>query len=178
MKQEFSSISVNATRLNNMTVNLECELFDWKGTSVSYIAAQAPDYNQSFSGSALPFPDSIVAFDNTTNRGTFSPTSSKFTIKLKFPNSYYSHLGTRLIPPYVRITVRKGKYVFSEVVELGEIAPFRLLTYPSNPIPRAGPYFYKDNAPKKARSQETILRQSAYRLNTPKNFWGNAIPHP
>ena len=139
----------------------------YKKTTVSYIKPNPPNYIQSFTGSALPYNDALVAFENTENRGSFRPTSSKFSIMLKFPNAYYSHLGTRLMPPHVRITVHNGISSESKIIELTEAAPFfRLLSYQSNPVPRVSPTFYDRSHLQKPRSQEEILRSSGYRLST------------
>ena len=180
MKHVFSSFSVNVVRAINdpRSIILECELNNLnEKTVVSYLAAAAPDYGQSYSGSALPFPDAIIAFENTQNQGSFHPETSKFAIKLAFPNAYYSHVGTRLIPPHVRINVGTNTSKESHVIELGDVAPFRLLSYQSNPVPRSNPTFYDRSHLTKPRSQEKILRESGYRLVTPYNFWGNAVPH-
>ena len=183
MKHVFSSFSANVVRdpKNPRMVILECQLFNWNpSVIVTYLAGQAPDYCQSYSGSALPFPDAEVAFDQTPNHGSFHPETSKFAIRIAFPNSYYSHVGTRLIPPHVRISVKRhseAKDMISEVIELGEIAPFRHLSYQSNPVPRINPTFYDRSHLRKPRSQEQILRASGYRLTTPNNFWGKAVPH-
>ena len=179
MKYTSPSIKVNVVRPDTKTVILECELTQFnKTTSVSYIAAQSPDYLQSYTGAGLPFPDAISAYENTRNSGKFQPRSRKFSIKLQFPNSYYSHLGTRLIPPHVRLTIFHNSESKVEFIELGENAPFRTLSYQSKPVPRMTPNFYDRSHLKQQRSQESILRASGYQLKTPSNFWGTSIPHP
>tara|TARA_Y100000389_G_C17470142_1_gene529673 strand:- start:7016 stop:7558 length:543 start_codon:yes stop_codon:yes gene_type:complete len=148
-------------------------------TIVSYVAAKSPDYRQSYSGSALPFPDAQIAFENSPNFGAHK-IRDRLTFTIDFPNSYYSHVGTRIILPHVRIELmdlNKKKFA-SEIIKLGEIAPFRLLSYPSIPAPRDSPLFYSREHLTKPRSQEQILRSSGYSHTTPKNFWNGAIPHP
>ena len=41
-----------------------------KNGLVKFIAANAPDYRQSYSGSGLPFPNPEIAYENTPNKGT------------------------------------------------------------------------------------------------------------
>ena len=179
MKHVFPSIKVNVVRPNPNDIILECELAKWdKNTYVSYMAAQPPNYRQSYTGSGLPFPDAISAHQSTKNIGKFHPKSNKFSIKLPFPNAYYSHLGTRLVPPHVRLTIVNKSESVTEFIELGENIPFRTLSYQSNPVPRMTPGFYNRSHLKIPRSQEKILRSSGFTLKTPSNFWGMAIPHP
>jgi hypothetical protein len=64
-------------------------------------------------------------------------------------------------------------------VQVDDGIPFRMLTYPAPPTkkPRISPMFYCEPE-KGARSQEAILRASAYpSTNTmPDNFWGERPP--
>lgn len=182
MKHAFGSFTVdieNDECVCPRKVVLNVKLNNWiPGTKVEYVAAQSPDYNQGFTGSALPFTDSEMAFDQTPNYGIIKPKKASFALKLNYPNSYYSHLGTRLIPPYVRITIDNKFGKVTEFVELGEIAPFRTLSWQNEPVGRFEPSFYDRSHLKKGRSQEAILRASGYRMETPPNFWGGAVPHP
>lgn len=182
MKQVFKSFSVyveNDECKCPRTVELKIKLKNWSPyTNVTYVAAQSPDYNQGFTGSALPFADAEMAFDQTPNFGELIPKTDTFNLILRYPNAYYSHLGSRLIPPYVRITVEQNGKKDTEYVVLGEIAPFRLLSYQTTPVARYEPGFYDRSKLKKGRSQEAILRASGYKMTTPENFWGGAIPHP
>ena len=52
---------------------------------IKYWAANPPEFNYSFSGSGLPFPNEDVAFDNTPNRGAviIKPDNS-FSFKVKY----------------------------------------------------------------------------------------------
>lgn len=182
MKQDFNSFTVyveNDECECPRTVELKITLKDLTPTTVvSYVAAQSPDYNQSFTGSALPFANAEMAFDQTPNFGNIHPKTNVVEFKLRYPNAYYSHLGTRLIPPYVRITIKDENKEETEYVVLDEIAPFRLLSYQTTPVGRYEPGFYDRRKLKMGRSQEEILRASAYRMKTPENFWGGAVPHP
>jgi len=178
MNQDSSNISVEVIRKCPNMLKLKCTLKDWtNSTKVFYKAPQPPDLRQSYTGSAIPFPDAEIAFDNTINQGTIITKKSVFYIRMKYPNAYYSHLGTKLIPPHVILTVQNSKSKYTKYVVLDEVAPFRLLSYPSNPAPRTNPVFYDRSQLDNNRTQEAILRESGYRLVTPDNFWGNAVPH-
>jgi hypothetical protein len=182
MMYDFSIFTANVIRKNQKELVIEGYIKNWNpDMTISYLAAKNPDYNQSFTGSALPFPDAEIAFDRTPNNGHFKPSSREFQIHLQFPNSYYSHLGTRFIPPHVRINIQSGNVkLCSEILEVGEVAPFRLLSYQSTPMPRTSPLFYNRSHMTELpqiRTQEQILRDSEYSLTTPLNFWGGAIPH-
>ena len=178
MNQDSSNITVEVFRKCPNILKLKCTLKDWTpSTKVSYIAPQSPDLRQSYTGSAIPFPDAEIAFENTTNKGEIKPKKSVFYIRMRYPNSYYSHLGTRLIPPHVILTVEKNNSKYTKYVVVGEAAPFRMLSYPSSPIPRISPVFYDRCKMDNSRTQEQILRSSGYKLITPDNFWGGAVPH-
>lgn len=158
MIYESNNLKISILKKDNRNIVLDCELKDWvKDTTVSYLACQEPNYNQSFSGSALPFTNYSMAYENTPNRGIIKPLVPNFYINLKFPNAYYSHLGTNLIMPHVKISIKNKNLDMSEIIYLGEVAPFRLLNYPKT---RTSPLFYqKKNS---QLSQESKLRKNAY----------------
>ena len=149
-------------------------------TKVFFWAAAPPTYNTGFSGSGMPYPDPSVAFDRTPNKGVVDTMDGRFTINMKYPNAYYIGLGSLYVPPHVNFKVcQQGvpdKY-FS--VEIDGGIPFRLLTWPAPPSkkPRTQAMFYYEPE-KGARSQEAILRASAYpSVNAmPDNFWGERPP--
>lgn len=140
-------------------------------------AAAPPTTGISFSGSGMPYPDPQTAYDRTPNKGVVNVVGGAFTITLKYPNAYYIGLGSLYIPPHVNFKMcapgQDDKY-FS--VQIDDGIPFRMLTYPAPPTnkPRTSPMFYYE-AELGARSQESILRASAYPdTNTmPDNFWGD-----
>jgi len=182
MKQIFKTFSVSFTRDERKRISVKCVLNNFTNdTVIEFWAPNPPDYNASFSGSALPFSDSVIAYENTPNSGSFKPSTSEFTIDLLFPNSYYSNLGTKLIEPHVNVKIIQQNSEVVETIFLGEIAPFRTLTYPGNPRGRSGPEFYDRSSLTVPRSQEKILRSGGYpgmNVNTPKNFWGKFVPQP
>ena len=143
-------------------------------------AAAPPTYGTSFSGSGMPYPDAEVAYDRTPNKGLVNLTNGQFTINMKYPNAYYIGLGSLYVPPHVNFKICQegmADSYFSVQVDGG--VPFRTLTYPAPPSkkPRISPLFYCEPE-KGARTQESILRDSAYpETNTmPDNFWGDRPP--
>jgi len=158
--------------VNGQLKTLASKLYFW--------AASPPTYGTSFSGSGMPYPNPEVAYDRTPNKGVVTVSNGKFSINMKYPNAYYTGLGSLYIPPHVNFKIcedgQNDKY-FS--VQIDDGIPFRMLTYPAPPTkkPRISPLFYSEPE-KGARSQEAILRASAYPdTNTmPDNFWGDRPP--
>lgn len=158
----------------NGKVNNAMGLHDAK---VVFWAPAPPNYRTSYSGSALPYTNAEMAFDQTPNAGTVNVSrDGSFSFSIQYPSGYYAGLGTMYISPHIRMqTIINGKVGDTEVVRVGEGVPFRLLTYPPVPAtaPRCSPSFYaRDRLP--VRTQEQILRDSAYPSKNvmPANFWG------
>lgn len=149
---------------------------------VLFWAANPPNYNNSYSGSGLPFANPEMAFENTPNKGAVKLKGGKFKFNIRYPNSFYAGLGSVYIPPQVYYKVcnknNKGKV---NVLKLGEGIPFRSLTYapPPTSAPRKSPMFYKGGWELPVRTQEQILRDSGYPNKDimPDNFWGLAVPN-
>ena len=156
--------------VNNINVN-----------KIMFWAAAPPTYGTSFSGSGLPYPDPLVAFDRTPNRGSVAVTNGRFSFTIKYPNAYYIGLGTLYVPPHVNVKLcQAGIPENSEAnkkvtIQVDEGIPFRTLTYPAPPSekPRVSPLFYCEPW-HGARTQEAILRSASYPdvNKTPANFWG------
>ena len=146
---------------------------------ILYWAPSPPTYSTSYYGSAHPYPNPEVAFDQTCNAGAIQALNRKFTFRLKYPNAYYVGLGTIYVPPHVHIKVCEPGVKKYTSVKIDDGIPYRTLTHPSPPSkkPRIGPNFYYE-PPQEARSQETILRQSEYPSKNimPDNFWGLKPP--
>ena len=150
---------------------------------IIYWAPSPPTYSSSYSGSGLPYHDSIQAYGRTPNIGAVKAVNRKFEFRLKFPGSYYVGLGSLYVPPMFHFKICENGNESNEyhTIELGNGIPFRTLTYPSPPsnIPRTSPMFYhctKDQLP--VRTQEQILRDSGYPKENkmPDNFWGRKPP--
>jgi hypothetical protein len=148
---------------------------------VKYSAANPPTYNANFSGSGLPYPTEEIAFENTPNRGAVEVINNKFTISIRYPNSYYINMGTVYVAPHIRLILcDKNNKEIGEVqyINLGEGIPFRTLSWPVQRNWNKGPEFYV-NKDLPVRTQYQILVDSAYPSTNimPKNFWGVTPPH-
>jgi hypothetical protein len=148
--------------------------------TIYFWAAAPPTKGISFSGSGMPYPNPLVAYDRTPNKGTVKAINGQFNFSIKHPNAYYIGLGSLYIPPHINFKVCEPGMADSYFsVQVDDGIPFRMLTYPAPPTkkPRISPMFYCEPE-KGARSQEAILRASAYpSTNTmPDNFWGERPP--
>ena len=153
---------------------------------IVFWAANPPTYTQSFSGSALPYHDSVQAFDRTPNIGAVKAVNRKFEFRIKYPNAYYVGLGSLYVPPHVHFKICESKDIDIDklratgdyhTIQIDDGIPFRSLTHPSPPgnNPRTGPMFYHCNKDKlQVRTQEQILRDSGYPDENvmPNDFWG------
>ena len=149
--------------------------------TIIFWAANPPTYNTSYSGSGLPFHDPIQAHDRTPNKGAVVAKNRNFEFTLKYPNSYYTGLGTYYQPPHVHLRICEGNGKSKlQTIKLGDGIPFRMLTYPPPPssAPRSGAMFYSGMEKLPVRSQEQILRDSGYPSTNkmPDNFWGLTPP--
>lgn len=174
---------VKYTGSGDVKVNGQVKDYDGRQTKVVFWAAAPPDYRTSYSGSGLPYPNAEVAFQQTPSYGTVPVApDGTFAFSLPLPSGYYSNLGTLYVNPHVRIqVVKNGKSGPVETIKLAEGVPFRLLTYPPVPstAPRCSPSFYDNRDILPVRTQEQILRDSAYPSNNkmPANFWGLTPAH-
>ena len=177
VKNNDNSLIVNGKLKGNLL-----QLSNTSNLKVKYWAANPPTYSSNFSGSGLPFPNEEIAFEKSENLGTSNISGGNFSLSLRYPNSYYKNMGSVYVHPEVQVQVfdsATNKSV-SEVqhINLGEGIPFRTLTYPYQRDWNEGPMFYKVPNIPFIRSQEQILKDSAYpSTNTmPKNFWGKKPP--
>ena len=151
--------------------------------TIVFWAPNPPTWSQSYSGSGLPFHDSIQAYQKSPNVGAVKAVNRKFEFRIKFPNSYYVGLGSLYVPPVVHFKIcEEGsdtkKY---HTIELGKGIPYRTLTYPSPPSnrPRDSPMFYYCSKTKlPVRTQEQVLRDSGYPEDNKMHddFWGLRPP--
>ena len=152
-----------------------------KNVLLKYWASNSPTFSSSFSGSGLPYPNEKIAFENSDNVGTVSLNNGSFLIKINYPNSYYSKLGTQFISPEIKLRLidTNGK-ALSEIykINLGDGIPYRSLTWNHKRNWNNGPLFYKNNK-LPIRTQEQILRDSAYPKTNQEysNFWGLKPSH-
>lgn len=151
-----------------------------QGNTIRYVAASPPDYRATFTGSGLPFANQSQAFHNTPNKGVITLIDDTFEVALMYPNSYYIGLGTVIVPPTLYIYYINNEGIERDVkIQLSEGIPYRLLSYPAQQTkPRIDATFYAGGWNLPVRSQEQVLRDSAYpSLNTMDvNFWGLKPP--
>lgn len=147
-----------------------------KNNTVYYSAANPPDYRATYTGSGLPFANQAMAFENSPNKGKAQLIDGNFEIKLMYPNSYYVGLGTVMIQPtvFLEYFTNDGKKRNTSI-KLSDGIPYRMLTYPmSFTLARKDAMFYNNHHHLPVRSQEQVLRDSAYPSvnRMPDNFWG------
>jgi hypothetical protein len=146
---------------------------------IGYTAAAPPHLNGSFSGSALPYPNQTVAFDNTPIRGIVQlDKNNTFEICCEIPSAYYVNLGSVLVPPQIYITYNNYFINKKEAVTIMNEIPYRTLTYHRS---HKNVQFYDNIWKLPVRDQEQILRDSAYpscdlsttgnRISTATEFW-------
>jgi hypothetical protein len=151
------------------------------GGAVRYVATAPPHANASFSGSGMPYASADQAFYASPNRGEARVGAVDGEAELLLaarPAAYYGVGGTVRLPPAVALVYDVGGEPRAELLDLGAWVapvPYRSLTHPYR---RASPAFYAV-APRGARSQERILRDSAYgRPEDDADFWGDRPPEP
>lgn len=104
----FERIDCQGVAINEGTgdITIQGEVkSDTPDPTIVYWAPNPPTYSTSYSGSALPFHDSIQAYDNTPNIGAVKAINRKFEFKIKYPNSYYVGLGSLYVPPHIHFKI-------------------------------------------------------------------------
>lgn len=148
---------------------------------ITYWAANPPTFSVSYAGSGLPYANPLMAYENSPNKGSVKAVDGNFQFRIRYPNSYYIGLGTVYVSPHVNIKIcdSKGEGDVHKI-ELGDGIPFRTLTYapPPSTWPRYSPVFYSGRDQLPIRTQEQILRDSAFPSENkyPENFWGLKPP--
>lgn len=180
--QAMFNIHSQTTYTGNGDVKVTGNLTNYSpgNTKLAFWAPCPPDYRTSYSGAGLPYANSEMAYQSTPNAGVVSVgLDGSFSFSIAYPSGYYSGLGTMYVSPHVQLQpIVDGKPGKVEVNKLGEGIPFRLLSYPPIPstAPRCSPAFYGNRDTLPVRTQEQVLRDSAYpKTNAmPANFWGLA----
>jgi hypothetical protein len=143
---------------------------------VRYIASNPANRRSSYAGSGFPFHSSQQAFQDTPNKGMIKLDANSFKIPLLFPNSFYVELGNKLIPPSLFLKyVNLGGEEKVITIKLGNPIPYRFLGYPREfTMARNGADFYHAHHNLPVRTQEQVLRDSAYPAtnNMDEDFWG------
>ena len=161
--------------INNKVFRVQGHIENVGDALLYYWAADPPDYNTSYVGSGLPFPNKEAAYQNKLNQGIVTTLEGHYEFTLKYPNSYYEDLGNILVKPCFHIQVKKKNYSSDiDTFSLGEPIPFRNDIYDKT---TCNFYDGKDSLP--CQTQEQILRSSGYpdTSHTPDNFWGNTPPN-
>lgn len=161
--------------------NILEEIFESGKLFVKYWAPNPPDYRYSYMGSALPFPNEDVAYENTPNIGVKEVIGDSFEFSLQYPNSYYVDMMTKFVEPHVHIQVchEDGtKIGDDEFISLGEGVPYWRLTFSEMRDWSKGPMWYYNPTMPLARNQEEILRSGAFPTTNKQasNYWGEWVP--
>jgi hypothetical protein len=146
---------------------------------VEFIAAAPPDSRASFSGSGLPFANSMQAFGSTKTKGDLELSNTQeFEVTIDEPNSYYVNLGSTLIEPSIYVRYKTDNVYKTERFTVGSSIAYRTLTYPTltEVAVRDSPEFYKMSQEVDARTQEQILNDSEYTGHYQDKFWGITPP--
>lgn len=128
---------------NKVTVNGKVDLKTGDPSSaykIVYWAANPPNYNSSYSGSGLPFPNPEIAYENTPNLGVVQLDGNNYSFDMLFPNSYYSELGTVYNEPrfFMKLCSNSNDLHDIRTIMLNNPIPYRSLTYaaPTLTMPR------------------------------------------
>jgi hypothetical protein len=178
MKVTLENMNCEVSYTNNGTVVISGTVGNvFPNAHLVYWAASPPDYRTGYTGSGLPYANYEMAYDNTPNKGMLPLTDGSFTFNIHYPSGYYTGLGTVFVKPHLNLQVNTANQIGKvHVIPLGEGIPFRMLTYPPMPetAPRGDVMFYAGRESLPVRTQEQILRDSAYpdEMRMPPNFWG------
>lgn len=154
--------------------------FNMNNIFVKYWGANKPTFCKSFSGSALPYPNEKIAFENSINVGMVQVVNSRFSFNITLPNSYYINMGTELIPPSINLIIidSNNKQLTNKyTINLSKYIPYRTLTWDKLRNWNEGPLFYTNlNLP--VIDQYEILNNSKYPTKQikPMKFWNGKPP--
>lgn len=172
MEFSFESIYCTGkiTTVDRKHLKVKCKINDEVTNNVvNFYAPCPPNFNESFSGSGLPFKDKQQAYFNTPNKGSIKTVNNEFELELLCPNSYYIDFNTIQFP---ELTLKYNDKTI--VVPLDKFTvPYRSLQYPELRQKQQQMFYNRKN---KVRSQEQIILESQYPLNESPNFWGTKPP--
>ena len=175
------SENVEQIEVNGQMNNSLSEISKGNNLFVKYWASNPPDMRSSFAGSGLPFPNEEIAFSGSKNCDVVKAYGDRFRFFVKRPNSYYTNMGTQLVPPqvYYQICDKYGNCIGNRgCIQLGTSIPNRRLNYYNT----SGHSLHTTNLYKTPqylwRSQEAILRDSSYNNSCgAQNWWGLTPTH-
>jgi len=142
---------------------------------VYYIAASPIDARHTFTGSGLPYATQDQAYYGTPNNGSFNLENNSFQFEISQPSSYYIDFNGTLVQPEVRLIYKSYGQRKETVVPLGEHIGYRSLTYQPARV-ELEEMFYECGWRLPVRTQEQVLRDSAYSQVERKDFWGLKPP--
>lgn len=104
-----------------------------------YYWASSPIFrNYSYSGSGLPYPNHVMAYDMTTNRGIVQLNDGHFRFTLVHPSEYYVNQGKTLLKPHFHLKLIGQDKIMTVV--LSDYLPNRSLknlpNYPNRTVGR------------------------------------------
>ena len=152
---EFVSCIINIDGLN---VSIKGSLINPSLYKKKVVIAPAPISKMtSYSGSALPYPNEEIAFENTKNIFEISDNGVIDTI-FQYPNSYYSQDGITKIKSPIIIIFDENKYI----IELNDLCPLKTL----RDRKRGDPIFYalKELILPVGTAEETMKNYSAAKI--------------
>jgi hypothetical protein len=99
---------------------------------ISYLSSVPLFRNYSYSGSGLPFPNHLLAHENTPNKGQVKVINKCFQIVLLRPSCYYVNQGKTLLKPHIHLKLIESNKIITLV--LANHFPYRSLkNLPNNP---------------------------------------------
>jgi len=146
------------------------------GGSIHYLAAAPVDQRQTFTGSGLPFASKDQAFEGTPNQGSVQiDATGAFSFTIQLPNSYYADFNGTLIAPEIELIYITHGQTNTVVIPLGEAVGYRSLTWQRSRCEK-DQMFYGSGWTLPVRTQEQVLRSSAYTVVENPSFWGLKPP--
>lgn len=120
-------------------------------------APNPPDIRNSYSGTALPFPNEFIAFENTKNH--YKIDNGVIDVVFKVPNSYYSSDGYNKIKTPIMLIIDDKKIIY----EFDDFCPLKTL----RDRVRGNPSFYavKDVLLPVATAENTMYNYSEAKVN-------------
>ena len=175
VRQQTPVVEITGT-IDEEKMEFPVKVFVW--------AASPADRNQSYTGSALPFPNAEIAFgQNSVVLDDYR--EGDFKVTLLEPNAFYDFGGSVYVPPtiFMKVVSKQNPsnvaYSSQQLATIG--TPYRALNY-TMPEPvrnqRTGPAFYSGRESLPVRSQYDILVDSSFpcKDEMPSNFWGLKPP--
>jgi len=152
---DFVSCKIN---INGRDINIKGSIKNPSNFKKKVICAANPiDIRTSYSGSALPFPNEIIAFENTKNFFEIKDDGIIDT-NFKYPNSYYSPDGLTKIKSPIIFILDDNKFI----LELDDLCPLKTL----RDRKRNDPSFYalKELLLPIGTAEETMINYSSAKI--------------